>query len=100
MREGVRQLNLGDEDNRPAGLDEDEVNEHILEVILIHQYNLKMGLEIFGDKGEIATVKELKHIHDMVTCAPLEAGKLTSEMKKKALSALVFIVEKRDGRVE
>ena len=41
MREGVIQLNLGDVDNRPSGLDEEEVIEHILGVILIHQYNLK-----------------------------------------------------------
>jgi hypothetical protein len=100
MREGVIQLNLGDVDNRPSGLDEEEVNEHILGVILLHQYNLKKGLELFGEKGELATVKELKQIHDMGTYVPLEAGKLTPEMKKRALSALMFIVEKRDGRVK
>ena len=82
MREGVIQLNLGDVDNRPSGLGEEEVNEHILGVILIHQYNLKKGLELFGEKGELATVKELKQIHDMGTYVPFEAGKLTPEMKK------------------
>ena len=67
---------------------------------MIHQYNLKKGLELFGDKAEIATVKELKQINDMGKYVPLEAAGPTPEQKAKALSSLMFIVEKRDGRVK
>ena len=45
-------------------------------------------------------VKELKQIHDMGTYVPLKAAGLTPEQKAKALSSLMFIVEKRDGRVK
>ena len=31
---------------------------------------------------------------------PLDAGELTPEQKAKALSSLIFIVEKRDGRIK
>jgi hypothetical protein len=80
--------------------DEFDTNVEVLGLIMIHQYNLKKGLELFGDKAETATVKELKQIHDMGTYVPLEAAGLTPEQKAKALSSLMFIVEKRDGRVK
>ena len=67
---------------------------------MIHQYNLRKGLELFGDKAEAATVKELSQIHEMGTYVPLDSGKLTAEQKAKALSSLLFIVEKRDGRIK
>ena len=60
--------------------------------------NLRKGLELFGDKAEIVTVKELSQIHEMGTYVPLDAGKLTAEQKAKALSSLMFIVEKHDGK--
>ena len=75
-------------------------NVEVLGLIMIHQYNLKKGLELFGDKAEIATVKELKQIHDVGTYVSLEAAGLTPEQKAKALSSLMFIVEKRDSRVK
>jgi len=81
-------------------MDEVNTNVEILGVIMINQYNLRKGLELFGDKAETATVKELSQIHEMGAYVPLEAGKLTAEQKAKALSALVFIVEKRDGRIK
>ena len=46
------------------------------------------------------TVKELSQIHEMGTYVPLNAGELSPEQKAKALSSLMFIVEKRDGRVK
>ena len=67
---------------------------------MIQQYNLRKGLELFGDKAELETVKELSQIHEMGTYVPLDAGGLTAEQKAKALSSLMFIVEKRDGRIK
>ena len=69
-------------------------------VIVVHQYNLRKGLELFGDKADTATVKELSQIHEMGTFVPLDAGELTPEKKAKALSSLMFIVGKRDGRIK
>ena len=67
---------------------------------MIHQYNLRKGLELSGDKAEAAKVKELSQIHKMGTYVPLDAGELTAEQKAKALTSLMFIVEKRDGRIK
>ena len=80
--------------------DEFDTNVEALGLIMVHQYNLKKGLELFGDKAEVDNVIELQQIHDMGTYVPLEAAGLTPEQKAKALSSLMFIVEKRDGRVK
>jgi len=37
-------------------MEEVDTNTVILGVIMVHQYNLKKGLEVFGDKAETATV--------------------------------------------
>ena len=46
-------------------------------VILVQQYYLKNGLELFGDRAEAATTKELHQIHDFGTCVPHDAKVLT-----------------------
>ena len=81
-------------------MDQVDTNIEVLGVIMIHQYNLRKGLELSGDKAEAATVKELSQIHEMGTYVPLNAGELTAEQKAKALSSLMFIVEKRDSRIK
>ena len=64
-------------------MDEVDINVEILGVIMIQQYNLRKGLELFGDKAELATVKELSQIHEMGTYVSLDAGELTAEQKQK-----------------
>ena len=53
--------------------DDDTLTEHLLGVILVQQYNLKKGLELFGDRAEAATTKELQKIHDFDTYVPQDA---------------------------
>ena len=50
--------------------DDDSLMEHLSGVILVQQCNLKKGLELFGDRAEVATTKELQHIHDFGTYVP------------------------------
>ena len=80
--------------------DDDSLTEHLLGVILVQQYNLKKGLELFGDRAEEATIKELQQIHDFGTYIPQEAKSLSRAERMKALSALMFIVEKRNGNIK
>ena len=69
-------------------------------VILVHQYNLKKGLELFGDSAEAATTKELQQIHDFGTYVPQDAKELSRAERMKSLLALIFIVEKRNGDIK
>ena len=40
--------------------DDDSLTEYLLGVVLVQQYNLKKGLELFGDRAEEGTTKELQ----------------------------------------
>ena len=60
-----------------------EVEEHILGLVMVQQYSIKKGVELFGERAEAATLKELTQLHDMDTYVPLFAGDLTKEEKKK-----------------
>ena len=76
------------------------LTEHLLGVTLVQQYNLKKGMELFGDRAEAATTKELQSIHDFGTYEPQDAKLLSREERLRALSALMFIVEKRNGDIK
>ena len=62
--------------------------------------SLKKGLELFGDKTDIAVPKELTQIHDMETYEPVDPKTMTYEDRKKALASLLFITEKRNGDIK
>ena len=81
-------------------LDDDSLREHLLGVILVQQYNLKKGLELFVDRAKEATTKELQQLHDFGTYIPQEAKSLSRAERMKALYALMFIVEKRNGNIK
>ena len=55
---------------------------------------------MFCERAEEATAKELHKIHDFGTYIPQDAKLLSREERSKALSALMFIVEKRNGVVK
>ena len=97
--DGVIHLNL-DQDHQERVMEQGDIDEHIVGLIMAHQYTLKKGIELFGEKAEEATVKELKQIHDMDTYTPLDPKTLTKEEKNKALSALFFLTEKRNGDIK
>ena len=80
--------------------DNDSLTEHLLGLILVQQYNLKKGLELFGDRAEAATTKKLQQIHDFGTYVPQDAKELSRAERLKALLALMFIVEKRNGDIK
>ena len=70
---------------------EEEINTHIIGVVLVEQYNMKKGLELFGDRGEKEVTKELQKIHDMNTYKPMDASMLSYQDRKDALDSVLFI---------
>ena len=55
------------DDTPPVGLAEKQVDEHIFGLTLASHFPLKKGIELFGDRAEKSTTKELQAIHDMGT---------------------------------
>ena len=93
----VLHLNLDHGDQEMKPFDKADIDKHSVGLIMAHQYTLKKGLELFCEK---AVIKELKQIHDIDTYTPIDDKILSKEDKNKALSALFFLAEKRDGRIE
>ena len=46
---------------------EAQTDAHILGVILVHQYGLKKGMELFVEKADAAVVKDITQIHELDT---------------------------------
>ena len=64
---------------------------------LVQQYNLKKGLQIFGKEGETAAMKEMEQLHKRNCFTPVSVNDMTREERRKAMEALMFLAEKRDG---
>ena len=96
--DGTIHINL--QDSPTLIMSEEEKMEHVLGIIMIQQFSLKAGLKEFGTKGEEAVTKELKQQHDMETYFPLDPTSLSKQDRADALSSLMFLTQKRDGRVK
>jgi hypothetical protein len=64
------------------------------------QYNLKPGLQKFGQTGADAAVKELMQLRVMDTWTVLDPTKLTREERMQALLSLLFLKEKQTGTIK
>ena len=64
---------------------EAHIDAHILGVILVQQYGIKKGIDLFGEKSDAAAVKEITQIHELETYDTIMASDLSWEEKKKAL---------------
>ena len=77
-------INLVFDDNAPPSseLSPEEIDSHILGIILTNQYNLKKGKELFGDRADEAVMAELSEIDGLETYEPQRIEDLTYEDKK------------------
>ena len=87
---------------RSEGIKEvtDGVVFHALGVILATQYSVNKGIKLFGDRAKESIGKELRQLHDYATYTPVSEDELTEKQKKEALSSLMFLTEKRCGRIK
>ena len=52
-------------------MNDSDLEEQMMGVILVQQFNLKKGIELFGDQVKEATTKELQQIHNVGTYIPV-----------------------------
>jgi hypothetical protein len=64
------------------------------------QYSLKRGLNKFRVKAEKAVSNELMQLHMKDTFEPQDVKTLTGDQKKSALESVMFLKEKRDGKIK
>ncbi len=64
------------------------------------QYNLKQGIKKFGDVGKAAVLVELRQLYDRNVMSPINKYDLTAAERKGALRYLMFLKEKRCGKIK
>jgi hypothetical protein len=71
-----------------------------LEHFAMTQHSIKKGLKLFGKDGEAAVISEMQQLHDMECIEPKSSQMLTREEKLAALRYLMFLKQKRCGRIK
>ena len=66
----------------------------------IQTYSLQKGLKKFGERGRDAAMGEISQLHDRIVFWPRHKKDLTPEELEKIMESLIFLAEKRDGRVK
>jgi len=69
-------------------------------IFLTEQMSAKAGLKKFGKKGADAIVAEMEQLHYRRVLKPMLGKDLTREEKKKALQYLMFLKQKRCGKIK
>ena len=64
------------------------------------QISAKKGLQVFRNDGASALMKELHQIVTMKVMSGCNAHELSKEQKQRALQYLMFLKEKRCGRIK
>ncbi len=104
-------VNAGHNNDHPSPINQDPYM-HLLGIVMLHysdpnvlgaafvqSYSFKAGLKKFGKIGEKAAIAKLVQLHDYTTYHPVHAQSLSLKECQKALSSLMNIIEKQDGRV-
>ena len=69
-------------------------------ISMVQTYSLKAGIKKFGQKGKDSALVEMKQLHDRSVFCPRDPRQLTDQQRQRALESLIFITEKRDGRIK
>jgi hypothetical protein len=64
------------------------------------RYNVKKGLRVFGEAGAQAVVEEMQQLHNGAVIQPKLATMLTKDEKRRSLQYLMFLKQKRCGRIK
>jgi hypothetical protein len=75
-------------------------NTHADEPLATPQMNMKKGLKVFGKDGVEAVKKEMSQLHDRKVMEPKHAAELTHAQKQEALAYLMFLKQKRCGKIK
>lgn len=70
---------------------------YVVNHVIIAQYGMKRGLELFRDAGVKAIEKEMKQLYDQNVISPVHVSVLTKQQKNWAPLYLMFLKQKRDG---
>jgi hypothetical protein len=68
--------------------------------IALSQHSMKKGIKLFGQAGIEAVQAELHQLHERKVLLPKDSAKLTHGEKRSALQYLMFLKQKRCGKIK
>lgn len=71
-----------------------------MKALVMTQYNVEKGLELWGDRSVEAIDIELRQLHDRKVREPQFKHNLPPEVRRLALCYLMFLKEKRTGKMK
>ena len=79
-----------------------EINEitYFINHVVLTQYGMRKGLQVFGDRGLAAIKKEMQQFHDLGVTTPINVKTMMQQQKSQALSYLIFLKEMSDGNIK
>jgi hypothetical protein len=63
-------------------------------------YSLIKGIKEFGDKGCQAAHNKMKQLHNCIIFKLIAIEELSTIEKRRAMESLIFLTEKKDGRIK
>ena len=76
-----------------------EGEEQIFAIIMM-QVSLKQGIKLWGDRAKESAIGEMTQLHNISAFFPRDPKSLTREERIKALYSLIFLKEKRCGKIK
>ena len=70
------------------------------ELFMMEQMSLKKGLKYFRKSGVDAVVVKMRQLDYLNVIKPVDKKSLTHEQKQRALSYLMYLKQKRCGRIK
>jgi hypothetical protein len=107
-RYGTRQHNINLRERKPRNYNHLYDSDHLLatfeepmgELFMTEQMSLKKGLKYFGKSGADAVVAEMRQLDYRNVIKPVSGNELTREQKRRALNYLMYLKQKRCGRIK
>ena len=78
----------------PPAMTEEECESHVVGIVLAQMYNLRKGIEFFGESADEAVHTELTQVDEFETYQPMHKHELSEEDHKKALESTMKVTEK------
>jgi hypothetical protein len=107
-RYGTRRHDINLRDRKPRKYDHLYDSDHMLatfeepmgELFMTEQMSLKKGLKLFGKDRADAVVAEMRQLDYRNVIKPVCGKELTCEQKRRALNYLMYLKQKRCGRIK
>ena len=83
-----------------TGMKYDYTNMMLTMNYTMQQVSLRRGLELYGERGDIAAYEEMKQQHLRDRFKPMLPSSIPSSKRKEVLESLMLLSEKSDGSIK